>query len=173
MKVLKFVFVLATLFSCTKEEISVGNEKKVSFYSLDPQEPQEHRSIFAAIVHQGKDSWFFKLSGLEKEVLQFREELKKFIRSLKYKNRSLTWTVPSTWKKKEVQNQIHQELFSLGKSCELSITKLPYSDILSNVNRWRKQIGLSFIDRKKLRESLKLIQVGNISVHYTEINHKD
>ena len=171
--VYNFFLIFLLVVSCNKEQITITKEPKHTFKGVDEdsQDHSKHKSIFVAIIYQGNEAWFFKLFGQEEEVPKFRKEFKKFIKSLKFNDGKLLWKVESSWKENEVTNSFQQKLFTLGNSCELSISKLPYSDLLSNVNRWYSQIGQPSISNEMLKNKLELIQVGNITAHYIEITH--
>ena len=156
------------LFSCfQKHSVSIVKEPKSKV--AKNQLANMNNAIFAATINQGKHSWFFKLNGHKEKVIKDKENFLNFVKTLKMKKGQLVWKVNENWERLIPKNKVHKYLFRLNNGSELSISQLPYSNILNNVNRWRKQINQPPITLNTLREQLQLIQLGNITVHYIEI----
>ena len=169
------VFTVILLMSCNKEEqITITKEPKETLTIKSSQTKSninnKNFATIVAIVHQSSQSYFFKLTGEKSAIQKFKSLFKETIKTLKFKDGSLTWLISKPWEKVTNNSNIVAEKYTIEKTGVIfSITKLPYSPIISNVNRWRQQLSLRVIDMNQLRSDLELIQLGNVTVHYIEI----
>ncbi len=108
--------------------------------------------MFAAIVPQGKEVWFYKMTGPVEAVEALINPLADFIRSVKYENGKATWSLPEGWKEKPGNQFRFATLIVPSQSGPLEFTvsklgagpeELPY--VAANINRWRGQLGLKGI----------------------------
>jgi hypothetical protein len=120
--------------------------------------------MLAAIVPHGGHVWFFKLSGPAEIVEKQKANFDAFMHSVKPgsgaapRKRALPpmatnmkhakWTAPPDWKPEPVNPGPRAAAFQIGpddKKAELVVTHFPEGgagDFLSNINRWRGQLGL-------------------------------
>lgn len=61
------------------------------------------------------------------------------------------------------------------KRVEITITSLPAASnpILSNVNRWRQQIGLDPVSQDELKQEAKQLKVGDLTADYVSLTGSD
>ncbi len=163
-----------------------GKPDQITSYSVPPHEslqtkeflaesakrkPQPAR-MMAAIVPQGESLWFFKLQGPPDAVQARGEEVREFLKSLKFSSDSKPeWTLPATWKETPGNANRHATLvLSEQPRLELSVTVLakgpdsPTKQLLDNINRWRGQLDLPHIDADDLPTRTETLKVGELTV---------
>jgi hypothetical protein len=114
------------------------------------------KRILAAIVPPEKGrkddkTWFFKLSGLESQIEPLVASFNGFLKTLRFENpETPVWTLPAGWiEEKDPANKMRFATIYTGpkdKALELTVSGLQgeqAGSIQANVNRWRRQIGLS------------------------------
>lgn len=125
-------------------------------------DPGERERMLAAIVPQGPQTWFFKVTGPDQAVAAQKAAFDEFLKSLRFAPGPGTaepqWTLPKGWKRLPgtAMRFATIEIEAGGKPLELSVIPLPTAPgdsadyILSNVNRWRGQLGLSPMTKDEL-----------------------
>ena len=135
------------------------------------RKPQPAR-MMAAIVPQGASLWFFKLQGPPDDVQAHGEEVREFLKSLKFSSDDKPeWTLPTTWKETPGNANRHATLvLSEQPRLELSVTVLtkgPESltkQLLDNINRWRGQLDLPHIAADDLPTRTETLKAGELTV---------
>ncbi|MFV2068427.1 MAG: hypothetical protein ACC645_15765 [Pirellulales bacterium] len=124
--------------------------------------------MLAAIVLQGERAWFFKLVAPEKRVAKHAAQFEAFIRSVKFTGGAAAppqWDVPAEWHE-QAGSGMRFATFKLDAELpplELTVIPLPVKAtdpeeaILSNVNRWRGQMGLAPLPPDQLANETKRI----------------
>lgn len=131
----------------------------------------EKQAMLAGMVKHGETTWFIKLTGPVAGVEKQQDAFEKFVKSTHFAQRAneitqephentghshtdsdggLTYAVPAGWEK-QGPKPMREVWFTAGpaeKKAEIIVTKLPQGvgDLLSNVNRWRGQVGLAPVD---------------------------
>jgi hypothetical protein len=114
-------------------------------------DPEDNDRMLAAVVPIGEIAWFFKMTGPNTVVADEAETFVTFLRSVHFRGSPPrpSWELPEGWKESG-GNGIRYATITLGtgdSSVELTVIPLPTPDIhdnayvLSNVNRWRGQLG--------------------------------
>jgi hypothetical protein len=134
------------LAGCQNEEIS--------HYKV-PKEDHSQRLV-AMILSHGDESWFFKLIGPPPLVAVHREDLDRFVASVRFtgqEDRPLRYEAPAGWKEVDPDKAFGQvavfRIMEKEQSAMLSVSHAG-GELLSNVNRWRRQIGLGPIGEQQL-----------------------
>ncbi|HEV8605443.1 MAG TPA: hypothetical protein VGQ99_08765 [Tepidisphaeraceae bacterium] len=124
---------------------------------LGPPGDQQKR-ILGAMVVEGDRVWFFKATGPTQRLAQHKQEFNDFILSLKFngpKDRlpqretknDLSWIAPAGWENGG-DKPLRALTFFAGDPndpAEVMVTPLggtKFGDLLTNINRWRAQVGL-------------------------------
>ncbi len=129
--------------------------------------------MLAAIVPHGSQFWFFKLVGPDEVVASHGEEFLKFMLSLHFADGADSppeWTLPEGWKRLP-GNEVRYATLEIDPTpppLGVSVTTLPKPPeedatkdaLLSNVNRWRGQMGLSSISQDELAKQTKPLKLG-------------
>jgi hypothetical protein len=138
---------------------SQGNAEKAP-----PKTPGQDRMLAAIVPHKDA-AWFFKLAGDGQLVEKLTKDFETFVKSVTFPESSggnPAWKLPADWKQLPRQGIRFATLIipvdDAGKSqqLELSVITLPWdaadekAAILSNVNRWRKQMQLPPLAEDKL-----------------------
>ena len=135
------------------------------------RKPQPAR-MMAAIVPQGASLWFFKLQGPPDAVQAHFEEVREFLKSIRFSSDDKPeWTLPATWKETPGNANRHATLvLSEQPRLELSVTVLamgpgsPTKQLLDNINRWRGQLDLPHIADDDLPTRTETLKAGELTV---------
>jgi len=116
--------------------------------------------MLAAVIPRPGQSWFFKLVGPEKIVAKQREPFLALVRSIRLgsDNGPPQWDLPEGWSQQPGSGMRYATIRPVPEepSVELSVIPLPTAGgnetdyVLSNINRWRNQLGLSAIAATEL-----------------------
>jgi hypothetical protein len=169
---------LAALFvaGCQREEIEhyrVAREEKAQpGPRLEARGPM--RLLGAIIVHEQK-TWVFKLMGPAKDVGKYKEAFDDFIQSIRFPKQGddpITWKVPEGWKEARaagpadggIQRYTTFNLNLTGHPLELTVFAFPgeAGSVLSNVVRWRRQIGLGPVGEEELAKITRNVKVDGV-----------
>ncbi len=119
--------------------------------------PADDRMLAAIVPVEGK-GWFFKMSGSGKVVLNESPKFQALLESLRVSDGKLKWTAPEGWSEKP-GSEMRAATFKIGQAdeqLECTVIALPAEDpksdeyLLSNINRWRGQMGLSNLEKSDL-----------------------
>ena len=113
------------------------------------------RILGAVIERPNGGYWFVKLMGDAAEVNPHAHEVGRFLRSLKVdeanQEKPISWTLPEGWTPGK-GNQFSLAAFNVGtaaKPLEITISGAG-GQLLSNLNRWRGQVGLKPISENQI-----------------------
>ena len=158
------------------EKVDVGGESG-SLFSIEgkPEGQSAPARIITAMVHREDASWFYKLSGDGVVVAAQKPAFLEFLKSIRLKEAPMTasapapatapadtgsgakpnWTVPAQWKELAA-GQMQIARFAVpergGAKAEVFVSVFPNDTggTLANVNRWRRQLGLSELNESEL-----------------------
>ncbi len=129
--------------------------------SGDVDDPQPFEAVEArmlgVIVPNGQQTWFFKITGPVEAVDAQKEDVLAFAKSLRFTDDGKPqWTTPEGWSERR-GGGIRFATFSISSDdepLELTVISLPSGEgdpddyVLSNINRWRGQLGLDDLENK-------------------------
>jgi hypothetical protein len=125
--------------------------------------------LIAAIVGHGDQNWFFKLSGQSDQVTEQAEQFNALVKSVRFSDQATPqWTLPKGWRERPGEGLRYAtlEIETPGGTLEATVTKLPRDEgvdeasyALSNVNRWRDQLGLPPIDKAELEQTAAKVEL--------------
>ena len=106
--------------------------------------PPEHR-VWGAIISQPENTWFFKVTGPNAAVLARAPDFQEFLRSVRFRDGSPEFEVPSGWSRRPA-DQFRFATLEIAASetaaqLEMSVSKLgtppgdPQAYLLQNINR--------------------------------------
>lgn len=105
--------------------------------------------MLAAVVPHGDTAWFFKLTGPEAAVAAKSDAFRGFVKSVRFDGNRPRWTLPEGWKERAGNAMRLATLEVAGDPpLEIAVSSLPYQKadhdqyLLTNLNRWRGQMGL-------------------------------
>lgn len=132
--------------------------------------------MLAAIVPGGGQAWFFKLVAPAGDVAPIADDVQTFFQSITVDETTgkPQWRSPKGWEDGGPSGMRLTTLRSPG-GLELTVTGLTASDdwdagLLSNVNRWRGQLGLGDLTAGELAEQSQPLEAagqGAIAVDFT------
>lgn len=153
--------------------VSTGCQEQESIrHYLAPKESMPEppaMRLLAVMVPHGKDVWFFKLLGAEKEVAKHEADFDAFVRSVCFKDDEetpLVWETPPNWRRQLGPRPRYAtlRLGRKGEGLEITITKLgaEAADVRQNVDRWRDQLSLPPLDDEAFRKLKDNITVDGV-----------
>lgn len=121
------------------------------------EEAPKPARMYAAIVPDGDQNWFYKMTGPVEPVGQIVPQLAEFVRSVTYNEGKPVWTLPEGWQE-QPGNQFRYAtlVVPVGDATqEFTVSALPASgdistDVVININRWNGQLGLGEITTSDL-----------------------
>lgn len=115
-------------------------------------EPAKPQRMLGAILPQGDQLWFFKLTGDPDPVAAAEPAVREFLKSITFpKPDAPAWTLPEGWRDSDRSHPMRFATLLIGTGTpplELTVSMLPQGAgalsemLLANVNRWRGQLGL-------------------------------
>jgi hypothetical protein len=114
--------------------------------------------LLAAVVPQNDKVWTFKLAGPQDAVAPHAEAFRSLLRSLQFADGKPQWKLPEGWRAgaSSIYRFATLEIESAGRKLELTVVPddKPADDegaiVLTSVNRWRNQMGLSKVSEEQL-----------------------
>jgi hypothetical protein len=123
---------------------------------------ETNERLLGAIVPHGSQCWFFKVIGPAEAVGRHAGDFTKFVRSIRFDKGEPggppTWSLPKGWQQEPASGMrlATIKLDPDDRSLEMSVIPLAMRGgdvteyVLSNVNRWRGQVGEPEIDARQL-----------------------
>ena len=108
--------------------------------------------MLAAIVPKGKETWFFKMTGPVEELATQQEPFNALIKSVRFvvETAQPSWDLPEGWLQQGATGMRFATIEIEEGERKLELTVIPMQTmgdldayLLSNVNRWRGQLGLA------------------------------
>jgi hypothetical protein len=134
-----------------------------------PRTPEPPARLLGAILPSGDQVWFVKLSGPEAAVAPHRDEFEQFVQSIRFPKQAdepITWTAPAGWRTESGPRDQRYATFRVGPdNLEVTVSALDRkgNEVLPNVNRWRKQIGLGEITAAELSQTTRIVEIGGVT----------
>ncbi len=103
----------------------------------------------------------FEVAGMQVTLVDFLAAETPAAQALIASRGQPKWTVPEGWKE-TAGNEFSTAAFAVsdGKmSIKTTVSQLPGSDLLQNLNRWRGQLGLELWSNAEIRKSAKVLSV--------------
>jgi len=165
-----------TLAGCEQQE-GISTYTRPTHESLQTSEflkeaearkPREER-ILGAIIPRGPVLWFFKLQGPPGPVAAQEAEFRELVKSVQFPPpKRVAWKLPANWQEKPGDDIRYATLSIPGEPpLEVSVTHLPAGGsptqgLLNNINRWRNQLDLPFIEAEDLPSRTETIKSGDV-----------
>jgi hypothetical protein len=139
--------------------------------TLDSSAPHavapEADRMLGAIIPQGQQAWFFKLTGPKEALAPHVEAFRALIRSVRFASGQPQWQLPDGWRQQRGSGMRFAtlEVGPADKPLPLTVIALPIpadgeaASVLSNVNRWRGQLRLPPISPAQLPKESEQIQL--------------
>ncbi len=141
------------------------------------QHPQPKRMI-GIIIPRESLQWFFKLEGNVAAVAARENDVREFLKSLRFSSPEvLEWTLPSGWKQTPGNDLRYATILLDGaESLEMSVTKLPTrpelpvaEQVAANVNRWRNQLSLPPIQEEDLDHQTEKLHFNDLVAYWVNL----
>jgi hypothetical protein len=161
------------------QPVEVGGESGNLFeVSGTARESSSPARIVTAMVHRPDASWFYKLTGDAALVEAQKPAFIEFLRSIRIKDAAPAeettaagsskpnWQVPGQWKELPA-GQMQMAKFAVPQrgsaKAEVSVSIFPNDTggTLANVNRWRRQIGLTEVQAADLPSMVSPLDPSN------------
>lgn len=123
----------------------------------------ESTRMVVAIFQRDQAAWFFKISGPPEKVASSQPDWGPFIDAVKFESASGSerpvWDLPDRWSLGGKAQMVFAILKMPDTGVEVRISRLGgQQDLLSNVNRWRGQLGLPPTTEKSIDSDLAVKQ---------------
>jgi hypothetical protein len=126
--------------------------------------------LLGAIIPRGQKYWFFKVTGPPDALAPHAESFTAFVESIRFgagDDAEPTWTLPDGWQQEPGSGMRLASIRLEPNDPTLVMSVIPLaffeSDgdayVLSNVNRWRRQVGLSEIDSSQLSDETTTVSL--------------
>jgi len=124
--------------------------------------------MLGAILPRGEDVWFFKLLGPKEPVVSQAVPFLQLVKSLQFKGGAPKWTLPEGWTENP-GNQFRFATLVIENAevpLEVTVSTLPLAGqelqgyLLSNINRWRKQLQLEPLQPEQLETRTVKVEVA-------------
>lgn len=156
--------VVASLTGC---EVDAIHSREV------PKLPLVAQRTLAVLVPRDDATWFFKISGPESAVRADQTAFDGFVGSVTFAegDKPVRWTLPDGWRLDpggKSRSKMIQRYATLRTSNgnEILITRLGAEpgtrELLGNVNRWRREIGLGAVAESELPTMSKVLAVAGV-----------
>jgi hypothetical protein len=138
----------------------------------------EDYRMLAAIVPHDPQAWFFRLLGPADAVASEGANFLALVKSVHFGAEGTPeWTLPQGWQQKPASGMRYAtiEVASAGGPLDLSVTVLPRNEpnldvyTLSNLNRWRGQLGLADLLPAQLSENVDRFEVDGATVTFVDL----
>ncbi|MCA9014989.1 MAG: hypothetical protein KDA77_06610 [Planctomycetaceae bacterium] len=120
--------------------------------------PAKEVRMLAAILPDSPQNWFFKMTGSPEQIKAEFDPFVQFLKTVSLKDGKPEWKLPENWIQEPGSSMRFATIKVKGSdpAVELSVIPLPASanlneDLLSNINRWRGQVGLDNITAENLK----------------------
>lgn len=111
------------------------------------------QQLLAAIVPNGKSTWFFKLTGEPEKVSRNRDEFRSIVDSVTFSGTGgPSWKLSNGWTQQRSQGITYAKLLKQDEGLTATVTELSNPNasdedgwqawVVQNVNRWRRQLTL-------------------------------
>jgi hypothetical protein len=182
----------AMLAGCDKQEgistYTVASHESLQtpeYLALVAQRKAGPARMLAAIVPNGAALWFFKLQGPPELVANREPEFRELLKSVKFElpksielekgktpsnsDEIPKWSLPANWKEQPGNEMRFATLVLPDSPLEVTVTTLPAGGdlteaILANINRWRNQLDLPFIETDDLKTRTETITHGKLTI---------
>jgi hypothetical protein len=138
----------------------------------------EYRML-AALIPRGEQAWFFRVIGPAGSVAQQVDSFRTLVKSVHFAGESAPpeWKLPEAWRQKPGSGMRYAsiEIDASTGPLDLSVTVLPRNEpdldayTLSNLNRWRGQLGLAPLPMSKVRESVERIELAGATATLVDL----
>ncbi|MBI85580.1 MAG: hypothetical protein CMJ81_20495 [Planctomycetaceae bacterium] len=155
-------------FGCGRqEEIRTFRVPKPDLVEQRYPEQTPDRTL-GAIILRDSQGWFFKLTGPHDVVGDQVESFREFIRSVRFSeapNEAPVWSTPDKWKSLPGTGIRFATLQIPTRTDPLDLSVTPLSlppqnsdaYVLSNINRWRKELGLTPLSAPDDSQTIKTV----------------
>lgn len=137
-----------------------------------PSQAADFRML-AAMIPRGEQAWFFRLLGPADLVAGQTDNFRALVKSVHFvSDAAPEWTLPEGWQQKPASGMRYATIEiaapdakSSTAPLDLSVTLLPRTEAdldaytLSNLNRWRGQLGLSPVALPQLHENVTSVEI--------------
>jgi hypothetical protein len=149
--------------------------------------------IVAAILHRDGTAWFFKMAGDDALVAKHKSAFLEFLKSFQFiageplsappvaplaRNGRPQWDVPPGWKEAAAGQFLVAKFVILGEDnarAEVNVSSAAGDGggLAANVNRWRRQLGLSVLSNEELSRAVTTLDTVSGAAALVEMQGKD
>jgi len=160
-----------------------GDMQSAAGPGAEPSETADatEQRVLGAIIPRGGQCWFFKMTGPVEEVAPHADGFTALVKSIRFgqgEGTTPTWDLPEGWRQDPARGM---RLATIRPdpdkpAVELSVIPLPLRGdedveeyVLSNVIRWREQVGLPEIDAGRLDEETTTVELDGDTARIVDV----
>lgn len=152
---------------CSNDSIDVHRSVPVTRdLQGDDSNVEKNYRMITAIADRPDATWYVKMSGPVEDVGNEQAAWVEFLKSVKFGDDEPTWTLPEGWSGDGFEDMgaagLSMRIANVGTTHELvavSVSSLPAGqELLLNVNRWRRQLGLGPTNELRLVSQLGAVK---------------
>ena len=191
---------LSAFVGCKKAEVTTYSESKKNTepYQMprETEQPHNHQhdtesnphqnapfmkksidadSMVAAIIPLGEKTCFVKMTGSKEEIVPQANSLIMFISSIDFTKEPLNYKLQENWEKVDKKSAFRHSSFTVKNTkLDISISFLGGNGggDLSNINRWRGQLGLPAIGEEQLANVSRIFPLGTGKMRFVRISRE-
>ena len=154
-----------------------GHDHAKNPHTNDPHAGHDHaknphgampaaKGIRIAFADVNGQTWYIKLMGDANVLIKEKANFEAFVKSFTYEGQTAKWQTPQGWKELGGSGMVKASFDVSG--AKATIVNLPAGsgDLVSNVNRWRRQIGLAAASPVDIQKSMQKIESGATKYTY-------
>jgi hypothetical protein len=168
-----------------------GNSDQIEVYVVDNQKALQakigkqssssgptDRMLAAVIPDEHEFGWFFLIVDNKDAVAAVKKDYLTFLKTVDFADRKPTWALPAGWIERPGGGGGLRFATIVvpgdGQNLELRVSRLGYPKegrdqaLLSNINRWRGQMGKSALVLDELADEVKTFEASDRTVSYVE-----
>ncbi len=160
-----FFLLFTCLFGCSERDQI--RHYTVARMETAPAPKAAPSRMLGGLIARDKSAWFFKLTGPPASVETAVPAARMFLKSIRFSSADRPeWTLPEGWTETTSTSPLRYKTLLVPASpkpleltvSELSIPADPDEFALSNLNRWRGQLGLAPIAATQMQADLERIE---------------
>lgn len=136
----------------------------------DSASMSDAKGIRIAFADVGGQTWYIKLQGEANTLITERANFEEFVKSFKYDGGSATWKAPASWKSLGEGGMIKESFDAAGAKATIVSLPVGSGSLADNVNRWRRQIGLSPVGLDEINKQMNSLKFDGVEYKYLFIS---
>ena len=151
--------------------------KKSKAAKVAEAETVEPSRMLAAILFEGKQSWFFKLTAAPDNAESAVDGFRSLLKSITFVDGAPTWTLPEGWQPTASESRMRFATLAVPGDdgvMEMSVIPLPFDGdkdgaLNSNIIRWRDQLSLPPQEFDQIQSSIEALDYDGGVANFVDL----